>query len=140
MDSPCSSSAGFSPSRGPRRGNVRGASARSCSNKATMTGKTATAPANCTARLHPFRVFVLFRPCYCRRAGPSDRRRGRPNSRFHPVAYVESTAREVVPATLFFSCYLQANRLGPSPAVRRLFQLEPERVGLVGDLAASDRV
>src|SRR6516164_9443250 len=108
-----------------------------------MTATTPKARMNCKARLHVLPVLILFHPVIVGQPGRPDRRRGARVSCFHPVAYGEITGAGLCPLSCF-SPVIYRQRLDYALAARKrpreLFQLEPERVGLVGDLAASDGV
>src|SRR5262249_9858427 len=95
-----------------------------------------------------FPCFGPVSPCYGRQAGPPRAAPGCRRCLLSSRTLRVNPSGRVGPAPLLFSCYLQeaAGGLlagGPWKARQRrheLFQFEPERVGLIGHLAASDRV
>src|SRR6516162_11673581 len=165
MDSPCSFSAGSKRSMGPR-GDERGRRLMVMLERSCDDCKNAKGAHEAQGQVASFPCFGPVSPCYWRPAGPPRREPGAPVSCFPPVAYGQITGAGLCPMSCFSPVIyrdLQASRAwtapfrcdpkqgsafatslaatAQAPQVRHiLFQLEPERVCLVGDLAASDRV
>ncbi len=87
-------------------------------------------------------------PCYCRPAGPLQPAPGCARFLFSSRNLRGNAGARLCSVCCFSPVVYRERRLGCSPGAAaraacggtQLVQLEPERVGLIGDLAASDRV